>query len=277
MRIRTAVASVLVALGSIIAARADAAASPGRISLRGWAGFTTLSMADINDDIRSTQAAFRADTTVEELRWDPFGGSPNLRLEMDVQVTPLLSAGLGFSTQNGSVRLQSSRVFSVDPTTGEPAEIETLEQYPKFTAWDFVGTLGLWVPSAPGLNFGLQLGFVRGAVTTENTRLLDKFTASPLLEISDGEWQGTGPVLGAFAGFERSILPELSLSTRLGYRYRKIPRPDGILKTTSWGDQGNSREWTTGPLRNSKGEPIDLDLSGFYIDVGLSLGFGGAD
>jgi hypothetical protein len=30
-------------------------------------------------------------------------------------------------------------------------------------------------------------------------------------------------------------------------------------------------------LRNSKGEPIDLDLSGFYIDVGLSLGFGGAD
>lgn len=277
MRIRTAVPCVLVALGLISASPAHAATAPGRISLRGWAGFTTLSMADVNDDIRSTQAAFRADTTVEELRWDPFGGSPNLRLELDVQVTPVLSAGLGFSTQSGSVRLQSSRVFSVDPITGEPAEVETFEQEPKFTAWDFVGTLGLWVPSAPGLNFGLQLGFVRGAMETENTHLFDTFSASPVLEISNGEWKGSGPVLGVFSGYERPILPELSLSTRLGYRYRKIPRPDGILKTTSWGDQGNSREWTTGPLRNSRGEPIDLDLSGFYIDIGLSLGFGGAD
>jgi hypothetical protein len=277
MRIRTAVPSVLLALGLIIAAQAHAATVPGRISLRAWTGFTTLSLADINDDIRSNRAAFRADTLVEETHWDPFGGSANLRLEMDVQLTPMISAGLGFSSQNGSIRLQASRVFSTDPITGEPAEVETFERDPKYSAWDVVGTLGLWFPSAPGLNFGLQLGFVRGELVSEDTHLLDTFSSSPVLEISNGDWKGTGAVVGAFGGYERPILPELSLSTRMGYRYRNIARPDGILRTTSWGDQGNSREWTSGPLLDSKGKPMDLNLSGFYCEVGLTLGFGGGD
>ena len=277
MRIRSAVPSVLIALGLITAARAHAATVPGRISLRAWSGFTTLSLADVNDDIRTARAAFQADTLVDELRWDPFGGTANLRLELDVQLTPTISAGLGFSSQSGNLRHHASRVISTDPGTGEPAEVETFEQDPKFTAWDVVGTLGLWFPSAPGLNFGLQLGFIRGALETENTHLLDTFTSSPVLEISNGEWIGTGAVVGLFSGYEQAILPDLSLSTRVGYRYRNIGRPDGLLKTTSWGDQGNSREWTAGPLLNSQGKPIDMDLSGFYVEVGLSLGFGGGD
>jgi hypothetical protein len=110
----------------------------------------------------------------------------------------------------------------------------------------------------------------------EGTHLRDLLTESPVLEMSQGQWQGTGIVLGAFTGFEQSLSPELSLSTRLGYRYRKINAPDGLLKLTVWGDQGNSREWTAGPLSDDDGEPMDLDLGGFYFNIGLSLGFGGA-
>jgi len=277
MRMLTAVPGILIALGLIIAAPAHAATEPGRVSLRGWLGFTTVSLADINGEIRSARAEFLADTLVEEPHWDPFGGTANLGLEMEVQLTPVFSAGLGFSSQKGSLRLEALKVFSTDPATGEPAEVESFEEEPRYSSWDVVGTLGLWVPSAPGLHFGVQLGLVRGTLEMEGTHLFDTFTDLPFLEFTQGDWKGTGVVLGAFTGYEQPLSPELSLSTRMGYRYRKISTPDGILRTTRWGDQGNSREWASGPPLDSDGNPMDLDLGGFYINIGLSLGFGGGD
>ena len=278
MRIPIVLSGTLLTLGLLAASPSHAASEPGKISLRGCLGFTTLSLRDINDDIRSVREGFMADTLVEEARWDPFGSSPNLGLELEVQLTKKLSAGLAFSAQKGSRRQQALRVFSTDPSTGEPAASESFEAEPSFSAWDVSGTLGLWVPSAPGLNFGVQLGIVRGTLRAEGTHLYDAaITSLPYLQLIHGEWKGTGAVVGAFTGYEQPLSPELTFSSRLGYRYRRIAGLDGTLATTEWGDQGNQREWTSGPPLDAQGRPMRLDLGGFYVNIGLSLGFGGAD
>ena len=266
---------VLVALALAATAPAHASTDPGRVRIRGSSGFTTLALTHINDEFRAVREAFKAYTLTDELRWDGLGSSPNFRIELDAQLTPVFSAGLGFSLQRGAVRHDVLRVLSVDPFTGEDAEIESFEEDPSFEAWDLVGTLGLWTPSAPGLNFGLQLGYVRGTYRTRHAHLLDTFSQLPSMELTEGVWRGSGVVLGAFTGYERPITPDLSFTTRIGYRYRKIGRLDGLLSITTWGDQGNSREWESGPLKDSKGHAMPLDLSGSYFDVGLTLGWGG--
>jgi len=274
MRLR---AKVMLALVLCSASPAFAATDPGRVTFRASSGFTTLALDRINDGIRATQQAFLSDTLVEDVRWEPFGGSPSFRVELEAQLTPLLSVGLGYHLQRGAVRHEAFRVFSIEAGTGEPAEIESFEEEPRFEAWDVVGTLGLWAPSAPGLNFGLQLGFVRGTYRTEQTHLIDTFTELPSMEISTGEWKGSGVVLGAYTGYERAVTTDLSIATRIGYRYRRIGRLDGLFSITTWGDQGNSREWETGPLTDARGHALPMDLSGAYFDIGLTLGFGGLD
>lgn len=273
MRIRSA---LLLALGLLSASPALAAVDPGRVTLRGSSGFTTLSLKRINEDILTIRDAFKADTLVDESRWDPFGGAPSFRVELDAQLTKVFSAAIGFSMQSGNVRHEAFRVLSIDPDTGEDAEIESFDQDERFQAWDVVGTLGLWVPSAPGLNFGLQAGYVRGTYRTERAHLTDTFTDLPSMEIGTGTWRGSGVVLGAFTGYERPVTTDLSISTRIGYRYRRIGRLDGTFVETVWGDQGNERSWESGPLTDLSGRVMPLDLSGTYFDIGLTLGFGGS-
>lgn len=274
MKLRALFSLLFVPLALGMASPAGAADVPGRVTLRAWSGFTTLSLGHVNDNIREMRDAFRADTLVEDSIWDPFGGAGNLRAEMEVQLTPIFSAGLGFSSQRGSVRLEATRVFSYE-LDGEPAEIEIFEEEPIVKAWDIVGTLGVRVPSAPGLGFGMQLGFVRGTYEVQQSHLIDTFTELPSMEIANGLWKGTGVVLGAYTGYERAVTRELNVCTRMGYRYRRIGRLDGMLQTTIWGDQGNAREWEQGPLLDRNGQVMELDMSGFYFDIGLSLGFGG--
>jgi len=264
-------------LGLATASGALAATDPGRVTFRASSGFTTLALDRINDVIRATQQAFRSDTLVEDVRWEPFGGSPSFRVELEAQLTPVVSAGLSYHLQRGAVRHEAVRVFSLEPDTGEPAEIESFEEEPRFEAWDVVGTLGLWVPSAPGLHFGLQLGFVRGTYRTVQTHLIDTFTELPSMEIGTGEWKGSGVALGAYTGYEHAVTSDLAIATRIGYRYRRIGRLDGLLSITTWGDQGNAREWESGPLTDASGHALPMDLSGAYFDIGLTLGFGGQD
>ncbi len=251
-----------------------AAVDPGRVTLRGSTGFGTLSLGRLNEDIRAARDAFLADTLVEESHWDPFGGSPSFRVELEAQLTKVYSAGIGFSMQRGEERHEANRVFSLDEF-GEPAEIESIDQTPRIDAWDVVGTLGLWVPSAPGLHFGLQLGYVRGTYRTEEGHLKDTFTDLPSMSIANGTWRGSGVVLGLYTGYERPVTTDLSIATRIGYRYRRIGRLEGLFEKTTWGDQGNEREWELGPLLDAAGRVMPLDLSGTYVDIGLSLGFGG--
>jgi len=273
MRMRIAVPGMLIALGLIVAVPADAVTQPGKATLRGWLGFTTLNLGDINDGIRSARDAFMADTLVDEASWDPLGGAPNLGVDLDIQLTPVFSAGLGFSTHRSSVRHQALRILSYDFDTGEPAEIESYDEETKISAWDVVGTLGLWVPSAPGFQFGAQLGLVRGTIEREGVYLIDAFTVLPNMQLTQGSWKGTGIVLGAFTGYEQPVTSQLSFSSRIGYRYRKIGRPTGTIVLTEWGDQGNAREVEHGPLQDGTG----LDLGGFYFKVGLSMGLGGGE
>ena len=274
MRMLRGVPGVLIALGILSVAPAHAATQQGKTTLRGWLGFSTLALGDINDQIRSQRDDFLADTLLDEAKWDPLGGAPNLGFELEVQLTPVLSAGLGFSSQRGSRRHQAFLVYSRDPDTGEPSGIESFDEDIKFSAWDVVGTLGLWVPSAPGLHFGAQLGLARGTFESQATHLFDTGIELPFLQVEQGDWRGTGVVLGAFTGYEQPLSSALSLCTRMGYRYRNIRRPDGVLRTTHWGDTGNERQFEPGPLMDADGNPMELDLGGFYFNLGLSLGFG---
>ncbi len=274
MRMRTAVAGVLVALGIGMAAPAHPALAPGTVSIGGRLGWTTLSLGDINDAIGSARSDFQADTAVSDILWDDLGGAPNLGIEVEVQLTPKISTGLAFSYQRGSRRHEAVRSF-VDTVTFDFAD-ETFEENPRFYAWDVVGTLGLWVPSAPGLHFGLQLGLVRG--TFENRSIVFSETnALSVIEFRQGSWDGTGLVLSAFTGYEQSLSRVLALSSRLGYRYRNIRRPDGLSGLTGFDDNGHYREFDSGPLTDSDGEPMELDLGGFYFNLGLNVRIGGSE
>jgi hypothetical protein len=268
---------MLVALGLIVAAEAHAVTQPGKARLRAWTGFTTLSLDDINTKVRAERDAFRADTLVDESSWDPLGGAPSLGAELEVQITPVVSAGLGFSAHRSSVRHQATRIFSYDFDTGEPAEIETFDEELKVQAWDVVGTVGFWVPSAPGLHFGGQFGVVRGTIQRDAVYLIDTFSILPNMILTQGTWRGTGVVLGAFTGYEQSMTSQLALTTRIGYRYRKVGRPQGTEYLTEWGDQGNAREVEFGPLLDATGRPMSLDLGGFYFKLGVTMGLGGGD
>lgn len=275
MRMLRAVSGVLIALGLMTTAPAHASTERGKTSFRGWWGYTSLTLGDINNAIRSDWARFQADTLAEEVNWNAFGGAPNLGLELEVQITPGISAGLGFSSQRGSRRLEAVR--SLDDTVNFSSLRETFEEDLRFSAWDVVGTLGFWLPSAPGLHAGVQLGVVRGKFETDRTHFFDSSSELPFQEFTRGEWKGTGVVLGAFSGYDLPLSSTLSLSSRMGYRYRNIKSPKGTLRSTLYADQGDERRWETGPLLGPGGNPLDLDLGGLYFNVGLCLGLGGRE
>ena len=277
MTMRNPFPVVLVALGLMVAAPAHPAGQPGQATLRAWLGFNSFPLGDINNQIKAERDAFLADTLTDESRWDEFGGAPELGGELEVQITPTLSAGLGVSVQRSSVRHEALRVFSLDPDTGEPAEIETYDETLTIRAWDVVGSVTLWVPSAPGLHFGGQVGLVRGTYLTEHWYLIDTNTVLPNMVFTDGSFSGTGAVLGAFTGYQQALTSQLGFTSRIGYRYRKVNEPKGNTLLTEWGDQGNAREWEEGPLLDKTGRPMDLDLGGFYFKVGLSLAIGAVE
>jgi len=277
MRMRYGALAMLIALGFLVAVPAHAVPAPGKTSLRGWMGFSTLALGDINSQIKAQRDAFMADTLVDESLWNPFGGAPSLGIELDQQLTPKVSAGLSASFQRTSVDHQVFRVFSLDPDTGEPAETESFDERIRISSWDVVAHATLWVPSAPGLHFGAQVGLVRGTCDRNDVYHIDTNTQLPDLLITEGSFQGTGAVLGAFTGYEQTLGPQLSFMTRMGYRYRQIHRPIGTTYITDFGDQGNTREWENGPLSDASGKPMSLDLGGFYFQIGLSTTLGGGN
>lgn len=278
MRYRDTLPGMVAVLGLLLTTSAAASGLPGQARLRGTLGFTTLGLADLNGRIRAERDAFMADTLTDEARWDPLGGAPAVGFEVDVRLSPRLTAGLGFSAHHSAVRHEAFQVLSVDPGTGEPAEVDEFDESLRLSAWDVVGTVGVWVPSAPGLHFGGQLGMVRGKLESERVRIFSTFSSGEFTRTDRGEWTGTGLVLGAFTGYDQSVTSTLSLSSRLGYRYRKISAPEGVVRTLVLDEnEGTSYEWEAGPLVDSTGRRMSLDLGGFYFNMMLSLGFGGGE
>lgn len=279
MRTRNTLSGVMIVLGlTLLALPAPASTLPGQARLRGWLGFSTLSLDDINTQLRAERDAFMADTLVDGALWDPFGSAPTFGVEVDVRLTPLLSAGLGYGAHRSSVRHEAFRVFSLDFDTQEPAELEEFDQALKLSAWDVVGTLGLWVPSAPGLHFGAQMGLVRARLESRNVHVFSTFSAGEYTTTTTGEWSGSGVVLGAFTGYDQPLSSTLSLSSRMGYRHRKVNAPEGIVRTLTLNEnEGTSYEWEAGPLADPSGRRQSIDLGGFYFNMMLSLGFGGGD
>ena len=276
MRVRDALAGSMIVLGLTLALPATAANEPGRVRVRGWLGFAVMTLDDVNDRIRSERDAFRADSLVDETRWDPFGGTPNLGIELETQVSPLFSVGIGFNSQRSALRHEAFRTFSSDPITGDPLEFEEYDEDLRLRAWDVVGTLGLWVPSAPGLHFGAQLGLVRGTFESDRVHVFSSYSAGEFTATTHGIYSGSGVVVGGFTGYEQPLSPVLSFSSRLGYRYRRISAPFGIFRTLTLDEhEGTSYEWENGPLLDATGRRMSLDLGGFYFQMMFSMGLGG--
>jgi hypothetical protein len=276
MRLPTAVRTIAIAIGALAATTAMAATRPGSVTLRGLGGFATLGHGQINRQIESQRAAFLADTLLEDATWNPLGGAASVGVELDAQVTPLVSVGFAYSTQRGSRRNEAARTFSVDEF-GEPAEFELFQEEPRFSAWDLTGTVGLWVPSAPGFYFGGQLGLVRGTFSTQTVHIFSTFSGE-FTQQTWGTWTGTGLVAGVYTGYEQPVSSALSVSTRLGYRHRQVRHPEGLLRILHLDEnEGTSYEWEQGPLLDAQGNPMKLDLGGYYFNVALSVRLGGAD
>lgn len=275
MKLRAAIPGVLITLG-LVTAEPSRAARPGTVTLRGSLGFAASSLNSINTEIENTRSAFLADTLLEEATWSSIGGAPNLALELDAQVSPLVSVGIGFSAQRGSQFNEAFKTFSFDEF-GEPAEFESFAEQPRFSAWDIVGTVGLWVPSAPGFHFGGQLGLVRGTFSNETAHIFSTFSGE-FTEMASGSWSGTGLSAGVFTGYEQSLGSTLSFSTRVGYRYRKVEHPEGVKRILLLDEnEGTQLEWEQGPLLDAAGNPMALDLGGYYFNVVLSVGLGGGE
>jgi hypothetical protein len=273
MRLPSAVRTALSAIGMLAASTAFAA-PPGTVTIRGLAGFATMTHGAINRQIEDQRAEFLADTLLEDATWNPLGGAANVGVELDAQVTPVVSVGFAYSAQRGSRRNEAARTFSLDEF-GEPAEFEQFQEEPRFSAWDLVGTVGLWVPSAPGLHFGGQLGVVRGTFSTQTVHIFSTFSGE-FTQQTWGSWTGTGLVAGVFTGYEQPVSSALSVSTRLGYRYRQVRHPEGMLRILHLDEnEGTSYEWEEGPLLDAEGNPMKLDLGGYYFNVALSVRLGG--
>lgn len=275
MKLRAAVPGVLITLG-LVTAEPSRAARPGTVTLRGSLGFTTAAMSSINSAIETTRDAFLADTLLEEAAWAPIGGAPNVALELDTQVSPLVSVGIGFSAQRGSQFNEAFKTFSFDEF-GEPAEFESFSEQPRYSAWDLTGSATVWVPSAPGFHFGGQLGLVRGTFSNETAHIFSTFSGE-FTEMASGSWSGTGLSAGLFTGYEQPIGSSLSFSTRIGYRYRKVEHPEGVKRILLLDEnEGTQLEWEHGPLLDAAGNPLALDLGGYYFNVMLSVGLGGGE
>ena len=82
------------------------------------------------------------------------------------------------------------------------------------------------------------------------------------------KWDGTGPIAGVFAGFQRAFPEGLLLFAKAGYQYQNLGELDGTVTSPQLGSR-------TGPPQNNAGQPMETDFSGLQLAVGLGFSFGG--
>lgn len=278
MKTGAALMGAFAVVGSLVAAPCQSAQAVGSFFyVHAGIGYATQSLSDVNDDIK----AFRSDLQASQSRgatlsyeWEPFGGAPDFDTEVGYRFSKLVAAGIGFAYQQSSVK-HLAEPDSFDLGSGG-YYFGTVEEQPKLSLLEVSGNVTLWVPSVPGLHFGGALGVARGTRTlTDALDVLygDALVSADSTTAGKGEWHATGVTFGAFAGYEVSVAPNISLLGRFGYRYRNVGKMVGSRTVVD--ENGVIVDTSDEPPSDSNGVPMDFDFSGVYLKMAVGVSFGG--
>jgi hypothetical protein len=267
MKPKTACALLLVLSGAANAWAGD----PGSIYVRGSVGYAAQSLRDLNDDISLEAATWRPVST--SLDWEEFGGAVPFGLEGGFQFSDRLSGGIGFTYQKGKVEHFAALDF-FDSGSGV-SYLGDLNEDQDLTLLDFYGALTVWIPQAPGLHFGGQLGIARGKLEIADGVDVSGDDGSFLTAVGNGDADGTGISAGIYAGYEVALSPMFGLSGRAGYLYCNVGELEGTYTIVGDSDTGPIDSSTSGPVTDFNGGRMDFDFSGLRASAAVTLRFGG--
>ena len=77
--------------------------------------------------------------------------------------------------------------------------------------------------------------------------------------------------MGLYAGYEVPLFSTVGVSGQLGYRYCSFKRPNVAITRSQEFNQMGSVVTSSSPLLDAGGDPMDVDLSGLRINLGLTL------
>jgi hypothetical protein len=256
MKIVCGIPCVVVALLlSQIPAFAQPPASPTYI--RGSVGVATQSLKDWNDAIEE-QEQFLRSVGAPVNSWDKLGAGFPVWIEVGSRISNTVSLGVALSYQRASVNNTLG-----DGTGSFTSSIDVL-----MTAW--TGILTIWMPGAPGLFLGADVGAGFGKAKSQSH--FRNFSDPTQNFDTTGDWDGKGLVAGVFGGYQH-VFPAQNgagplVFMKLGYQFQNIGDFDGTASSST----GFSR---SGPPVNSSGQPMDADFSGLQLTAGFGFAFGG--
>jgi hypothetical protein len=195
----------------------------------------------------------------------PFG------LEFGYQYSERWSWAFGFTWHKSTVEHVAALNF-VDPESGATYVGEEIEDE-DLKLLDMYGTAMLWIPHAPGLHLGAQLGFAMGSLDYVDGIDLRGNNTSFAVLTGNGEANGTGFSAGLYAGYEVTVTPRLGLSARFGYVHCDLGKMEGAYRIHGTTNAGPVRGEAHGPVTDSNGETLDWDLSGVRASGAVTFRF----
>ena len=241
-----------VAVLALLATPARTQPVPGSVYVRGSVGVATQSLADWNDDIKSAEQFFQGAGLPAS--FDEFGGAFPVGFEVGFAVSQMVSLGGALSYQKDSV---TNTYSDFTGSWSSSADLSLV---------GLTACLSIWVPSARGFFFGIDAGMGFAKAESEG-HLQDFNNPSNNLDVR-GDWDGSRPILGVFAGYQRVFPEGLLLFAKGGYQYQNQGHLDGTVTSPQLGSG-------TAPPTNISGQPMDTDFSGVQLAVGLGFSFGG--
>jgi hypothetical protein len=261
--------SLMLACLLCVAIPAFAAGAPGPgLYLRAQAGFAWPMLDDVNSSIRVEQSALS--TVSVGLDWEELAGGGLLAGELGYQFVPSFSLGIGLAYQK-TVRDQFANILFDSGTAITSGRVTRAVEASLLSV---MLTPTLWVPSAPGLHFGAQLGLGRGAYGFTEDDDLASTDGTFLVGTFDEEYSQTAFTAAVFAGFDMPLSPALAITMRLGYLIGNFPDMEGTFTSSGVTEAGPFFDSGSGPITDSAGDPLEVSFNGVNLGVGLAWRFG---
>jgi hypothetical protein len=265
MRVAAAVALLL-----LVASAASAQPpEPGTYSFRGSLGLAKQSLGDVNDDIALDASTWGPLSS--SLDWKEHGDGVPFGLEFGYQYSERWSWAFGLTWHKSTV--DHAAMLDFLDTTNGVIYTGPLSESQDLKLLDMYGTAAMWIPHAPGLHLGAQLGFAMGSVDFSDGIDLDGDDGSFLVLNGDGEGHATGFSAGLYAGYEVTVTPLVGLSARVGYLQCNLGKMDGRYQVRGTSDTGPIAGQANGSLTDSNGRTMDWDFSGLRASGGVTLRF----
>ena len=219
--------------------------------LRGFLGYTTQALGDLNDAIEDDEQALRG--LGIPLDWETFGGAMEFGAGADLRVSDTVTLGMQVGMQRSSVE------NSYSDWSG------ALSDHIDLRVIDVSGTLTFWPPNSPGLFVGGSMGVAFGTADSESRF---RIYSEPEYDLdAESDFSGSGLSLGAFGGYQAAVGEAGLVFLKAGYRLRNLGEFDGDVCSPQSGC------WDT-EAQDNAGQALDFDFSGFFLECGLGFGVG---